>query len=359
MDLAYHDDWESARRHLEAWWANDALDRAAIAVTAPRDRPVGASGPEPQPPSDPVDRWLNADYRVTAADYGMRRTFYGGESLPIFWPNLGPGIAAAYLGVEPVFAPDTVWFNQTARHWKDLAPRFDPDNKWWQATLNLVRVAVEASDGNFFVGHTDIGGVIDIEASLRGTPALLTDLVDAAREVKRVRGQLIPLWFRWYEEQERIIHRRLDGASCWLGVWAPGRTYNIQCDFCCMISPAHFDEFVAPELEALCSWLDYVTYHLDGPGAARHLDRLLAIAELHGIQWTPGAGQPSAVAWLPMLKKIQSAGKILHLHDDIANVETILRELSPRGLMLSVSGCRSEAEARELLRKSEEWSRSR
>jgi len=355
MNLAYHDDGESARRHLEAWWANDVLDRAAIQITARRERSIGPDKPPPAAPTKLLDGWLDAEYRVAAADHGMRHTFFGGESLPFFWPNMGPGIAAAYLGVEPVFAEDTVWFNQHPGGWGDIVPRFDPDNRWWQATLNLLRVAVEASDGNFFVGMTDIGGMTDIEASLRGTFALLTDLVDASDEVKRVRDQLTPLWFRWYEEQERIIHQHLEGASCWLGVWAPGRTYNIQCDFSCMISPAHFDEFVAPELEALCSWLDHVTYHLDGPGALQHLDRLLAMPDLDGIQWTPGAGQPSAVAWLPMLKKIQKAGKILHLHDDIANVETICRELSPQGLMISVSGCRSEADARELLRKARQW----
>jgi hypothetical protein len=354
LNLGYHDDWERARRHLEAWWANDALDRAALQVAAPRQHPL--QGPDAPPaPEDLTQRWLDADYRVAAADYAMRQTFFGGEALPKFWPNLGPGVAAAYLGVEPVFAEDTVWFDQDPRGWNEIAPAFDPENRWWRATLDLVRAGVQASDGNFFVGVTDIGGVVDIEASLRGAMALLTDLVDAPHEVKRVRDQIVPLWCRWYEEQERVIRQRLEGSSCWLGVWSPERTYNIQCDFCCMISPAHFEEFVAPELEALCSWLDHVTFHLDGPGALRHLDRLLAIPGLRGIQWTPGNGAPSAVAWLPMLKKVQAAGKILHLHDDIANAEAILRELSPAGLMLGVSGCPGEDDARDLLRQAQGW----
>ena len=177
MDLAYHDDWQSARRHLEAWWANDAIDRAAIAVGAPRAKPL--PGPHAPPtPQDIAQRWLDAEYRVAAADYHMRHTFYGGECLPVWWPNLGPGIAAAYLGVEPVFAPDTVWFNQHPHDWPNIEPRFAPDNKWWRATLDLIRTAVEASNGNFFVAVTDIGGMTDIEASLRGTMELLTDLVD-------------------------------------------------------------------------------------------------------------------------------------------------------------------------------------
>jgi len=46
-----------------------------------------------------------------------------------------------------------------------------------------------------------------------------------------------------------------------------------------------FDDFVAPELDELSSWLDHSLYHLDGPGALRHLERLLAIPELDCVQW--------------------------------------------------------------------------
>ena len=51
-----------------------------------------------------------------------------------------------------------------------------------------------------------------------------------------------------------------------------------------MLGPEHFEEFVKPEIVASCNRLGNSFYHLDGVGQIRHLDSLLAIAELKGIQ---------------------------------------------------------------------------
>jgi hypothetical protein len=56
--------------------------------------------------------------------------------------------------------------------------------------------------------------------------------------------------------------------------------------------------------------------------------------------------------WIPLLKRIQEAGKLLHLSVSPHEIESLLGELSPKGLMLS-TGCSTEAEARELLSKIE------
>jgi len=135
--------------------------------------------------------------------------------------------------------------------------------------------------------------------------------------------------------------------------------YNIQSDCCCMISPAMFERFVVPELEAQCAHLDDVTYHLDGPGAIKHWKRIMAVPNMGGIQWTPGAAQPDAAGWLPMLKEMQQAGAILHLRAAPDHVEAILRELSPRGLLIAADGVASEEEADDLLRKAAQWSSDR
>lgn len=46
------------------------------------------------------------------------------------------------------------------------------------------------------------------------------------------------------------------------------------CDFSVMVSPAMFEEFILPELEATAGAFDHTTYHLDGlERLARHLAR--------------------------------------------------------------------------------------
>ena len=82
-------------------------------------------------------------------------------------------------------------------------------------------------------------------------------------------------------------------------------------DFCYMISPAMFDRFVKPELAATCRRLKHAFYHLDGPGELAHLDSLLEIPELKGVQWVPGAGQPDITHWPEVYRKIAKAGKLI------------------------------------------------
>jgi hypothetical protein len=96
-------------------------------------------------------------------------------------------------------------------------------------------------------------------------------------------------------------------------------------------------------------------HHLDGIGNFVHADALCDLPRLDAIQVLPGAGKPSPLHYLPLLKRIQTAGKGLHLGIAADEVETALSELSARGLFISTR-CQTEAEARELLKNAEKWS---
>jgi 5-methyltetrahydrofolate--homocysteine methyltransferase len=80
-----------------------------------------------------------------------------------------------------------------------------------------------------------------------------------------------------------------------------------------MIGPDMFDEFVKPELQASCDKLENAFYHLDGPGELPHLDSLLEIQSLKGVQWIPGAGAADNTQWADVYRKISDAGKKLQL----------------------------------------------
>jgi hypothetical protein len=56
--------------------------------------------------------------------------------------------------------------------------------------------------------------------------------------------------------------------------------------------------------------MDYAFYHLDGKGQIPHLDLLLSLPRLRGIQWVPGDGNPPPEHWLPLLKRIRDGGKL-------------------------------------------------
>ncbi len=353
METVYKDDWDRARQYLEAFWEHDALDRPAIGVTAPKDEPTPGP-PAPPVPEDLTPRWTDGEYRLSAAEAGFRATYYGGEALPSFWVNLGPGTLATYLGSEPTFAETTVWYNELPSFDWGRPPAFDTTSRWWQVTKALTRAAVDALGDKALVGITDLGGGSDVLASLRGTENLLVDLALDPGPVPLWMDTLADHWIRAYKELHAMTSGPFGGSIQWLALWGPGRMYNIQSDLCCMVSPGMFDRFIAPELEKLCRFLDNSLYHLDGPCALQHLDRLLAIRELDGIQWTPGAGAPTSVEWLPLLQKVQAAGKCVHVHDSLENAERILRTLRPEGLFFQTSAPTQEA-AGELLRKATAW----
>ena len=105
-----------------------------------------------------------------------------------------------------------------------------------------------------------------------------------------------------YEESFKIIERFQQGSSNWTGLWFPGRGYPVQNDLTCLISTPMYQEFFLEELINHINYLDYSIYHLDGPGAVKHLDMILDIPELDAIQWIPGAGmeKEGVKRWIPL-----------------------------------------------------------
>jgi 5-methyltetrahydrofolate--homocysteine methyltransferase len=123
----------------------------------------------------------------------------------------------------------------------------------------------------------------------------------------------------------------------------------LQSDFSYMISPAMFERFVLPDLTALCDVIDDPFYHLDGKGELPHLDMLLSIEKLKGVQWIPGDGQPPPEQWPKVLKKIRDAGKLCQVYVSPQGAQTIVRELGGTGFVLAINDEHlAPEEAREL-----------
>ena len=94
-----------------------------------------------------------------------------------------------------------------------------------------------------------------------------------------------------------------------------------------------FRRYVMPDLTACCDHLDYGFYHLDGKGELAHLDQLLSIKRLRGIQWQPGDGQPLADGWLPVLERIRAAGKLCQVYVTRQAAFNIMRAMGGRGFI--------------------------
>jgi 5-methyltetrahydrofolate--homocysteine methyltransferase len=314
--MLYKEDWERAKEMYRAWWEGEKTPRPLLYLTSPLKKPRFPV-PEPPEPKDLEDRWTNPEIVLGNAEKAFASTYFAAEGYPNMHVNLGPGIAATYMGSTPTFMPETVWFGRNeSKGWDEiLGIDFDPNNKWWIKTKELTMAAVERGKGRYIIGITDLGGILDILASLRGTEQLLVDLIENPKEVVMASERIIDIWHRCYDELYGICLMAQEGSSAWMGLWSPGRWYPIQCDFSAMISPSMFEEFVIPHIEEQCRRLDHIIYHWDGPGQIPHLELLLKVDGLHGIQWTPGAGNPGLgyEGWFPYYRRILDSGKRLVL----------------------------------------------
>ena len=160
----------------------------------------------------------------------------------------------------------------------------------------------------------DLGGVMDVVASLRGTENLLMDLYDDPDEVKRLIKDVEVAWYDAYNDFSSVLAPQ-KAHTDWSGLLSNTPSYITQCDFCYMLGNPMFREFVLETLIKDTKILDHVIYHLDGIGQLNHLDDILSIPDLNAVQWVYGDGKPTGVNWLDVYAKIEKAGKGIMLVD--------------------------------------------
>jgi succinate dehydrogenase flavin-adding protein (antitoxin of CptAB toxin-antitoxin module) len=247
------------------------------------------------------------------------------------------------------YGENTSWSIHTLEDWSTYTPfRIEGKNEYYKKILEITEAAAADGRDKYLVGVTDIHAGADCLVAMRGPETLCIDTIERPDFIKRGVMDLFEGFKTFYTELADITCRHQEGTTNWMGIWHPGRWYVSSCDFICLISEESFEDLIVEELEAELDFLDASIFHLDGPGALRHLDRLLEIKKLKGVQWVYGAGQPTASHWLPVLKKIQAAGKCFQVLATPEEMPVLLENLAPEGAMYIVVGISSESQARDL-----------
>ncbi len=327
-------DWDRAEANWDAWWAGE-LDRPLVWMTT-RD---GGCDLPPAPDLVPqLGDGLPASEIIDRYEADLNATVHHGDAVPKWFVNYGAGIVAAFLGAQVGVDENTVWFRPSRlEELGEIAPTFDEQNPWWRRVCDVTAIAADRWAGRACVSYADLGGNLDILASLRTTEGLLLDTVDAPDELDRCVAEITAVWLKCYDRLDALIASGGVGRTPWAPIWSPRRTYMLQCDFAYMISPAMFERFVLPDLRACCERMADGFYHLDGKGQLAHLPHLCGIERLRGIQWIPGDGQPEAADWPSVLAAIRKGGKLCQVFASPAGALKIIDEHDGgRGFMLAV-----------------------
>jgi 5-methyltetrahydrofolate--homocysteine methyltransferase len=307
--------WAKVKETYHSWWQGE-LDRPIIPVAIPNRDPG-----RPQPPAPMLSQANCTDFSwspeqiVDRIDYEYSRFTFLGDAFPWFsMGKFGPGVIAAMMGAKLDNTSGRVWFwPPDNRSIRDIHFQLESNNIWLQRIKDICAAAMERWQGNFLIGMTDLGGNLDILAAFRTTEKLLLDLIDYPEDVERLNWEAHECWHKAYKEINDVLQPVNPGYSDWSGIYSEKPSYILQCDFSYMISPKMFGSFVLPELQASCKLLPHTFYHLDGIGQIPHLDQVLNIAELNGLQWIPGDGKPDSSNWPEIFQKAHAAGKLIQI----------------------------------------------
>lgn len=352
MEMTWKDNWPEARRRWEAYWRHEIVDRPAMLVTVPRKDKVTVAEP-----ADLKEKWTSIDYQVRWAEAVSLSHHYLGEAVP---QVSGPQAAwCAYYGGPLRYMPDTIWMGECIESW-DHTPDWERDwDDWgWRLLMDMMRAHCERRRGRFFVGFppTMHGAPNDMLAQMRGVNRFLMDLVEHPDEVKAALLAMRRNFSHLYDEMWKLIHSYgYEGYGNWWPIWCPERLGVFQSDISCMLSPSMMEEFIIPEITDNCRVVRHACYHLDGPGAIRHVERICEVPGIHTIQWVPGAGQkPGALQWMELFRRVQAKGKSVLLGAGREEIETLIRELDP-ALLLIGTGAQTVEEGETLLSDASRW----
>jgi len=355
--LLYKRDLPNVKERFRAFWEREIIDRVCISVTAPAEK----QAPLPQPADEteyPLP-WLantNPDYVVRLYNATMSNTYYGGEALPV--ANAPGNLLYAGWGGKATLANGNVWVDPDIHNCEDWEGyRFDQDNQFVQDVLRITAALAEDAPGKYMVGFPGVFGPLDAMSMIRGMEDLIVELTlaECADSIRKAREEALRGSRYITQEIYKLLETRDGGYAVFPGYWSPGRLTYFSEDISCMMGPRQVRQWLLPEIQEMAGLCEFTMYHLDGPDAARHLPMILEIDEITGIQYNRGPRQTLAEA-MPVYKQIQQAGKVQYIVEcTYDEVETVLRELDPRGLLIFTSAPSVEA-ADSLLKNAERWS---
>ncbi len=351
--MIYKPNFEESKVYWRAFWEREVIDRPLLCVTAPKDgvRPPSAAFT----PSICFQHCMDGTFDTLLKKYDARAAamYYGGEAIPQFEITLGPDQYAAFLGA-PLLTNDetyTTWAHPIVDDWETFEVAIDKSpGGYYDQIEKFFERGAELMQDRFLLATLDMHSHMDALSALRGPMGLCYDVMDCPEKVHKILDAVRKTYPDIFNMTRDAGKMERSGYTCWAPLYSEESYSVVSCDFACMLSPEQTREFVIPAVEEEAAFLTNSLYHIDGAGALKNLDDILAIERIGAIQWVPGAGQPRTLQWMDVLHKIQDAGKGLWIYDwSIDEIKAHFRDLKPEGLVFTI-GCRSQKEADDLIR---------
>ena len=349
--------FDMAMKRVDAWYENEIIDRPPVRFIAHNAfLETAKQDISDYSPQEKESWWFDAELQVDLFIRSIAGRRFHGETFPVFFPNLGPDVYAAFYGTQLIFGDVTSWSVPQLSEWAQIDQlHLDLDNVYFKKIEQLTQHALERCPGKFLVGYSDLHPGLDCVAAWRDPLQLCYDMVDQPDQVKRLAELATQDFERIYNHFDRILKDAGQLSVSWMGIPSFGRMHIPSCDFSAMISPACFQEFGLPILQREVKSMTHNIFHMDGRGVARHLEAILSVTEVHAIQWVQGVGEDYAIMqWVPFIKQLQNRGVPTIVDLNPAELDGFISVMEPQGLFLWLAS-ESEDQELEILERLKRW----
>ena len=130
---------DMAMKRLYAWYENEIIDRPPVRFIAHNAFLEAAtediSGLSPQ---EKKAWWFDVETQVDLFVQSIEGRKFNGETFPVYFPNLGPDVYAAFYGAELVFGEVTSWSIPLVQDWDDMTKiKLDTNNIYFRKLEEL------------------------------------------------------------------------------------------------------------------------------------------------------------------------------------------------------------------------------
>ena len=348
---------EMAIMRIYAWFENEIIDRPPIRFMAHNEFLESATEDISNfSKSQKKQWWFDCELQVDLFLKSIEDRQFHGETFPVYFPNLGPEVYAAFYGAELEFGQSTSYSIPFVRQWEDADQlNLDTNNEYFKKIEQLTRHALERCEGKFLVGYTDLHPGLDCAAAWRDPLQLCYDLYDNPVQVQKLAELAIQDFQKIYDHFDAMLKEKGQLSVSWMGIPTHGRMHIPSCDFSALISTKFFEEFGLPILQRETRSMTHNIFHVDGPGVARHLETILSVPDVHALQWVQGVGENYPIMqWIPLIGDMQASGMPVIVDLSVEDLDDFIDAMEPEGLFLWVAS-KDEQEELDILDRINKW----
>ena len=354
VELETKPDFEKAMERIYAWYENEIIDRAPIRFSSHNEQNEKVKGKSLLHNSF-KERWFDAEYQVNNYLESLKGTKFLAETIPVFFPNLGPEVYSAFYVGDMEYKDLTSYYKPYLKNWDEIDKiQLNKENQFWKKMEELTDVAIEKCMGKTLVGYTDLHPGMDCAAAWRDPEQFCVDLILNPEESKQLLQFASKDFKKIFDDWDKKLKDNGQLSVTWIGLPSFGKFHIPGADFAAMISPEMYIEFGLPILQSEVKGMDHVVFHLDGKGVANHIDQILTVPEIQAIQWVQGVGDDEPIMqWIPFIKKLQNAGKGVMVDLKPKELVPFMKEVEPKGIFLCISA--EEKIQPDIIKEVEKW----